>query len=58
VRVMTKIPIKVRNALIVIAGYCEKHATCDKCPLGDFCEVEFTKPPVDWVRQETDCDNH
>lgn len=49
---MTKIPSKVRNALIVISGYCGKHITCDKCPFEDFCKVEFTNPPVDWLKEE------
>ena len=51
-RVMTKIPPKVRNALIVISGYCEKHITCGKCPLEEFCKAEFTNPPADWLKQE------
>lgn len=49
---MTKIPTKVRNALIVIRGYCEKHIACDNCPIEEFCKAEFRNPPIDWLKKE------
>ena len=49
---MTKIPLKVKNALLIISGYCEKHIACCDCPFEEFCKVEFKNPPVDWQKQE------
>ena len=46
------IPIRVKKAIEIIVGYCNKHKHCDACPLKKMCEERFNLPPCDWLKQE------
>lgn len=46
------IPFRVRKAIDLLRGYCEKHNYCEKCPLNYFCSNEKAKIPSDWNSQE------
>lgn len=48
------IPVKIKKAIEVLQGYCEKHRRCDGCPLDDFCSNKKNKAPVDWLEQEAE----
>ena len=49
-----KIPLKVKNALLIISGYCRKQSSCDECPLESFCGIVFRFPPSVLPKQEVE----
>ena len=43
-----RLPRRVRKALRVVIGYCNKNLSCDGCRLNEFCQDERRYPPANW----------
>ena len=43
-----KIPKRVKKAIKIISGYCNKHSRCNDCPLKFFCGDGKYMSICDW----------
>lgn len=43
-----KKPRRIKKALETIAGFCDKHESCEDCCLSDFCENTKYLIPCHW----------
>ena len=41
-----KIPKTVQKAVETLVGYCNKHKSCESCPLARFCAEEIGVTPM------------
>ena len=44
-----KLPKRVRKAIRIISGYCDKNETYKNCMLRDFCPDERSGTPANWI---------
>lgn len=47
-----KMPRKIKKAIETLSGYCDKHKTCEGCPLDGFCENIKSRVLCDWANWE------
>lgn len=47
-----KMPRNIKKAIGTLSGYCQKHRTCEGCPLDGFCENGKSRVVCDWADWE------
>ena len=47
-----KMPRKIKDAIETLSGYCDKHKTCEGCPLDGFCDNIKSRTICDWANWE------
>lgn len=45
-------PKSIQKAFETIAGFCNKHKSCDGCILKDFCDDTKYRPPCYWADEQ------